>query len=397
MKRFPLAVRAVLRLWLLSALAWSIPALLESMQAIAQARQAGGSTPFDLAFLRYAPKYYAWALLTPIVWYAAGRFPLDRPEGRIRNVAIHAAAAIALAALHLALSAFNYYAFWNDGGESLASVVSWYYANVFAFELLVYPVIIGAYHLIHYQRTTREQELEAARLEASLMQARFDALQSRLHPHFLFNSLNALIGLLRTDRNAEAIRAIGELGHLLRDALNDEQGQERTLEEELEWAERYLAIERLRIGPRLRVRFDVDGDALEAAVPRLLMQPLLENAVRHGIVGEPSAGEIVVSAARAGSALRIEVLDDGPGPADDARAADAGTESGVGLSTTRGRLRHLYGARGTLALGKRDEGGARVVVELPFRSVRGPGASAGTTAAAAPRQAGAALPIGGAP
>ena len=170
------------------------------------------------------------------------------------------------------------------------------------------------------------------------------------------------MGLLRYDRTPEAIRAIGELGHLLRDALDESHMHERGLEEELEWAERYLAIEQLRIGTRLSIAIDVEEEVLEAAVPRLLLQPLLENAVRHGIEPCATAGELRLTARRNGAALlRIEVLDDGPGP------AIGEFRKGVGLANTRARLRHLYGDRHRLTLEPREPRGARVTIELPFR------------------------------
>ena len=352
------------RLWLLSLAAWSVPAVLEAAQSLVQAHQNGVSASGWEAWLRYGGKYYFWAILTPFAWQIARRVPLNRSGHRVRALLIHAAANLTLGAVHLTLSAVYYHAFWNRQGETLGAVVRWYFGNVFAFELLAYPVVVGAYHLIEYHRTVRRQELAAARLEASLAEARFDALQSRLHPHFLFNALNALVGLLRYDRNLEAIRAIGELGHLLRDALDDTQGQERSLEEELEWAERYVAIEQLRIGPRLSIALDVEDQVLDAAVPRLLLQPLLENAVRHGIAPCASAGELRLSARREpGPLLRIEVLDDGPGP------VDGGSGQGVGLSNTRARLRHLYGDVQALSLRRREPRGACLTIDLPFRSL----------------------------
>ena len=350
------------RLWLLSFAAWSVPAVLEAAQALVQAHQTGATASWWGAWLRYGPKYYLWAALTPLAWQVARRVPLRWSGADVRPLLVHAAANLALSAVHLTLTATYYHGVWNARAEPFDEVLGWYFANVFAFELLAYPVIVGAYHLTEYPRTVREQELAAARLESSLAEARFEALQSRLHPHFLFNALNALLGLLRYDRNAEAIRAIGELGHLLRDALDDTQGQERSLEEELEWAERYLAIERLRIGPRLSIAMDIDRDVLDAAVPRLLLQPLLENAVRHGIEPCATAGEVRVSARRAQEqVLRIEVLDDGPGPVE--RAG----RHGVGLGNTRARLRHLHGDRQALSLRRRAPRGACLTVDLPFR------------------------------
>lgn len=355
-------MKPLARLWLLSFAAWSIPAVLEAVQAVVQAHQAGETVSWWSAWLRYGPKYYLWAALTPLAWHLARRVPLRRSGGRVRPLLVHTAANVALSAVHLTLTAAYYHAAWSTRAESFGEVVRWYFANVFAFELLAYPVIVGAYYLSEYHRTVRAQELATARLESSLAEARFEALQSRVHPHFLFNALNALVGLLRYDRNAEAIRAIGELGHLLRDALDDTQGQERTLEEELEWAERYLAIEQLRIGPRLSIAMDVEDDALAAAVPRLLLQPLLENAVRHGVEPCAAAGELRISARREQNhLLRIEILDDGPGP------VEGHPSGGVGLSNTRARLRHLYGDQQALTLRGREPRGARLTVDLPFR------------------------------
>jgi LytS/YehU family sensor histidine kinase len=236
-------------------------------------------------------------------------------------------------------------------------------------NLAVYWVSVSLASAWRLRRRAAERERKALELTASLSQAKLEALRLQLQPHFLFNTLNAIATLVHKDANA-ADEMITNLADLLRLVLAASQA-EVPLRSELELVDRYLAIEHVRLGERLRVERAIAPEALEAAVPPLMLQTLVENAVRHGIEPRRAPGTIAIRAERIGDRLRLIVGDDGVG----LPAADARTERrGVGLANTGARLRELYGDVGRLALLAPPEGGARVEIELPWR-VLGPATS----------------------
>ncbi|HYE58440.1 MAG TPA: histidine kinase, partial [Rhodothermales bacterium] len=202
----------------------------------------------------------------------------------------------------------------------------------------------------------------AGTLEAQLAQAALASLRAQLQPHFLFNTLNAISTLLG-ERPVEARRALAELAELLRETLTRGETVETTLEEELDWIERYLELQSLRYGDRLRVEIEVTPGVLAALVPTMLLQPLVENALQHGITARRGTGRLRIAADRSGQALRLVVEDDGPGP-----VLEEERREGVGLSNTRRRLHVLYGEAGRLELCPAEGGGTASVVELPFHT-----------------------------
>ena len=245
-----------------------------------------------------------------------------------------------------------------------------------AFVLLVYAAIVGAAHALDLYRRYRERELRASQLETQLARAQLDALKHQLHPHFLFNTLNTISALMHRDVEA-ADRVVTRLGDLLRTSLQ-QAGQEVALRQELDFLARYVEIQQTRFQDRLTVEMDIDPDALDALVPSLVLQPLVENAIRHGIEPRPGPGRVTVRAAREegarGARLSLVVADDGPGlpPArglnrDGARdgARDSGG-CGIGLKNTKARLERLYGADQSVEIG---DGAPGVVVrlDLPYR------------------------------
>jgi two-component sensor histidine kinase len=235
----------------------------------------------------------------------------------------------------------------------------------------------------HYRALQAERE-RALRAEALAHEARLRALRYQLNPHFLFNTLNAISTLVVERRTGEATRMLARLSDFLRLTLESGDAQEVPLDDELEFALRYLEIERVRFGERLTVRVEVEPEARSALVPAMLLQPLVENAVKHAVAPREGGGTIALEARRAGGVLRLVVADDGPGLAGDAHADGRG----IGLANTRERLRQLYGAAHRLTLEPAPAGGLRVVVELPLRGAPGrrpaePAAAAGAAAAAA--------------
>jgi len=228
--------------------------------------------------------------------------------------------------------------------------------------VLIYWALVGVCQAIDFYRKYRERALRASQLEARLAQAQLQLLKMQLHPHFLFNTLNAISALIHQDAEV-ADRMLARLGDLLRLTLQKEGVQEVSLREELEFLDAYLEIEQVRFGPRLTVARQIDPDVLEARVPYLILQPLVENAIRHGILCNGLRGRIEDRARRREDALRLEVSDNGPG----LREGNGPLREGIGLANTRARLRQLYGDAHGFALGRAALGGLLVAIDLPFR------------------------------
>ena len=323
-----------------------------------------------------------WGAATPGIIWLAGRLPFER-RGWIRRALVHGVIAMLfILALNIVGPTLPWLAL---GRPSAYSQVLRYglteFVRAFHLALIVYAFILGAGHYLRTLDVRRREQLRAERLRADLASAQLRALTLQLQPHFLFNALNAVGALIVTERNREAFEVVGRLGDLLRALLAIERREEVALREELELAEAYVGIEQARLGERLRVTWDIAADVASAQVPPMLLQPLVENAIRHGVARSPSAGSLTIGAVRDGGHLVLDVRDDGPGPAEAAPDA-AGRSSGVGLETTRRRLAHLYGDDHALAL-SREAGWTRVRVELPFhvRANATPASSGGAEAA----------------
>jgi sensor histidine kinase YesM len=209
-------------------------------------------------------------------------------------------------------------------------------------------------------------ELRASQLETQVAQARLGALKAQLQPHFLFNTLNAIVVLVRQQKGQQAEETLARFSDLLRAVLADMDAQEVTLARELEYLRLYLSIEQLRFSDRLRVDFDVDSELLDAAVPHMALQPIVENAIRHGIGARASSGVIGIRAQRVVDHLHVSVRDDGPG----FREKCASIGLGLGLANTRARLKQLYGAEAELKTESPADGGAVVTLVLPFRETK---------------------------
>jgi signal transduction histidine kinase len=228
-------------------------------------------------------------------------------------------------------------------------------------NVLVYVAIVGLTYAIWYYEHFRDREILAAQLGAQLTQARLDALRAQLNPHFLFNAMNSIAMLVRSSHNGEAVRMLAGLSDLLRWALDDSLPQQIPLSRELEFIDRYLSIEQVRFQNRLRVAKDIDERALPMLVPTLLLQPLVENAVRHGIGQRRSAGELRIAARVDRDELTIEIRDDGPGLTQTSRSRASG---GVGLRNTEARLAAVYGDAWSLDFTTPPTGGTLVTVRI---------------------------------
>lgn len=299
-----------------------------------------------------------WALLTPAALWISNRIQLT-PERLFRSLALHFLVGIGFVLVSTVLE------------RGVARLVAVGAAQPFArsllyrfdSRLLAYLLIVTLAQVGRYLLLFREREQQAAALATQLARAELQVLKMQLQPHFLFNALNSISELVHRDPRS-ADRLIARLGHLLRLSLDQAAGHQMVpLRQELEFLKAYLEIEQTRFRDRLSVELDVEPDVLDAAVPTLLLQPLVENAIRHGVAPRPAGGCVTFHAVRQGDRLAIEVRDDGPG----FPASPAGFAEGLGIRNTRERLRQLFGESHGLRFENPPGGGARVAMELPFR------------------------------
>lgn len=303
-----------------------------------------------------------WAPATPLIARLARQFPLV--PWRWRSFAVHAVAAIALSTADIAWStwlALRVRPFDTRSYTQFAPGFAWSFATQIFLELFIYLGIVMSLAMLDFHARSRERALRAAELERELARARLEALSAQLQPHFLFNALHTVSGLIRGNEPKSAIGTIAGLSDILRYALDESGGSEAALEAELETTKRYLEIQKLRYGDRLRVEIDASPETLGAAVPRLLLQPLVENAIRHGAAADAGSPWLALRATREGDRLRIEVLNG----ASEAASGNGGL--GIGLSNTRARLEQLFGASFAMSA-RRMNSRFEVIVELPWRT-----------------------------
>ena len=322
----------------------------------------------DRALLWEGVRWLVWAPLYPLILWLIERIPIQRRQ-RVRPLLAHAGLSVLVSLLHLALFASVYWvalnvlyaAPWEDPLKKVIKVFSAEVPVIFRIiftldfhvGIIVYWVILSLVLTFNYYRRT-------ALLETQLAQAQLQALKMQLQPHFLFNTLTAIAELMHIDVE-KADRMITRLSELLRLTLQHVGTQQVPLSRELDFLQRYLEIEKIRFGDRLSVILDVQNDALNTNVPTLLLQPLVENAVRHGVAPRVGPGTIRIGAARHNGHLRLTVQDDGPGIKDD---PDHRSDSGIGLANTRARLEQLYGGRHTFTLRNLETGGLSVEITI---------------------------------
>jgi signal transduction histidine kinase len=306
----------------------------------------------------------AWALLTPAALALGRRVPLWGPRwyrGFPAHVALGLAFSLAQLVLHTLMDQVLLHGI--TGSREIATAFTHYFARKFHFGVLAYLAIVAVDRAVAFYR---DRELRASRLEARLARAQLQALRTQLQPHFLFNTLNSISALMQHDVQA-ASRMVATLGDLLRASLAADGAQFAPLREELEIVGRYLEIERIRFGDRLAVEVTVDPEALGASVPAFILQPLVENSVRHGVARRRGPGRVEIRAERRDGVLELRVRDDGPGlPGDWQDRAGVG----VGLANTRARLDCLYGAGHSLELRSAPAGGVEVTISFPYRTSR---------------------------
>ena len=346
---------------------FTILALLSSLGTYASTHGNGHTVPWGPLLRQEFKDWYACGLLALAVLWFAGKNRLE-PGHVKRWVLVHFAAAILLSLIYAFSTA------WLVAGErsvmhpteilTFSYLIKKMAIEYAVLNLIIYwLVVFGHAGWLYYQRF-RERELETAQLQRELVEARLEALRMQLNPHFLFNTLHAISALIHEQPDA-ADRVVARLSELLRLSLDASKPQEVVLTEELAFLEGYLEIEQIRFGERLQITREIEAQTRPALVPFLLLQPLVENAIRHGIEPRDESGRLAICARRLNGKLEVRISDDGPGlPAPGTKPV----REGIGLSNTRSRLQHLYGSDFTFELADLPQGGLEARILLPFRT-----------------------------
>lgn len=341
--------------------AWLGIALFDASQTVFVMRAAGMHHAWATLFFVRLISWLIWTLATPCVYALMRRFPLS--ARRALPWLIHGTACIAIGALTATWIALLESTLdpWlaPHGPPAFAEVWKNNFLGNLLGDLILYSGILALRAILDARERLARQEADSARLNAMLAQAQLAALRLQLEPHFMFNSLNAITGLVREGRNDEAVAMIASMSDLLRRVTDRSERQLVALEEEATFLGKYLDIQTVRFADRLRCRLDIPEELKAARVPDLILQPLVENAIKHGIARQVKGGEVRVTASRDGEVLRLEVYNDGPALGED-------YQPGVGLNNAQRRLAALYGEASSLALSNLA-GGVQASISLPYR------------------------------
>jgi hypothetical protein len=357
--------------------AWTLVGLLDVAKAFMLASIRGERPPLAYLVAGHLPYWYGWAILTPLVAFLVARFPLGR-EWR-RSVPIHAAASVILGSLHLLASAVflhtiasRYRPAWFTPGTTAGRMIGQFFDTLTVVEILVYWAIVGVVAAWTYYDRSRQKEIlaerlrtEAARLQLTAADARLRALRHELEPHFLFNTLNSVAGMVRTGRGHDSLEVLVLLSELLRETMGEQRSHEISVRDEVALLRKYLEIQRIRFADRLSVEIEVDPAVEKALVPSFILQPLVENAVRHGLERHTERGCIEVTARRLDGRTELVVRDQGAPRLDRENPVSV---RGIGLTNTRERLHRLYGKAGTFELSRGEHGETTARICLPFHT-----------------------------
>ncbi|HSE18162.1 MAG TPA: histidine kinase [Pyrinomonadaceae bacterium] len=347
--------------WFLFFCVWTLLGVSFALSTYLGARQDNVQISWKRILSGYLADFYLWGMLSPLIFLLARRFELRKHFPR--NVFIHIGASVLLSGFVIsAASPLVWYLGYVNLARNPTLAILWrnnaFSAYYFHQGLTIYWTTLVVAHALYYYRGLRKGEAQTARLQAQLAQAQLQALKMQLQPHFLFNTLNSIAALLHKDVEA-ADRMIARLGDLLRLTLKSSDAQIVDFEQELEFLKCYLDIEHIRFQDRLTVELDIDRQALTAMVPNLILQPIVENAVRHGVARQTDPGHITIRARRQGERLIMTVEDNGPG----LKVKSNG--SGIGISNTRARLEQFYGSDFTFQITNSSERGASVTLDIP--------------------------------
>jgi two-component system, LytTR family, sensor kinase len=340
---------------------WTLLGVSFALSTYLGARQDNVQISWERILSGYLADFYLWGMLSPLIFLLARRCELRKHFPR--NVFVHIGASVVLSGFVIsAASPLVWYLGYVNTTRNPTLAILWrnnaFSAYYFHQGLTIYWTTLVVAHAVYYYRGLRQKEAQTARLTAQLAQAQLQALKMQIHPHFLFNTLNSIAALLHKDVEA-ADRMIARLGDFLRLTLKSSDTQTVDFEQELDFLKCYLDIEHIRFQDRLTVEFDIDPHALTAMVPNLILQPIVENAVRHGVARQTYPGHVTIRARRNGERLIVKVEDNGPG----LKAKSNG--AGIGISNTRARLEQFYGSDFSFQIANSSERGASVTLDIP--------------------------------
>jgi two-component system, LytTR family, sensor kinase len=335
----------------------------DSWQSYYLGQAVGVHLPFRRVLAANVTYWAVLAALIPAVVWLARRVRLDG-QIRIARIAVHCFAGVVFGPVHAAVSTalLAFFPWYSDLLAMFLGTVRDYIAA----DFLTYWAIVIGYYAVHYYHESQRRQRAEAQLQMTLAEARLEVLRSRMNPHFLFNTLNSISTLALRGDNDATVEMLARLSELLRVSLDERCPHEVSLARELELLDRYLAIQRVRFADRLTVCHRIGDDTHDAMVPAMILQPLAENAIRHGIDAHCGAGTVTIESERHNGTLRLRVSDSGPGFAGEG-AASIG-RLGIGLSNTRARLEQLYGAEQQIVCGRSAQGGGTVTVTIPFHT-----------------------------
>ncbi len=347
---------------------WTFIGLIFTSQVALQSQLSENPTPFWRVLSWQLASGYVWFLISPVILWLGRVFYFENGRWKI-SLPVHLVASIIVAVLQLSVDAFvlpklGYMQRYADATyfEKLKILLL---INVHL-GVAIYWAVLGSQQAIKYYRKYRERELRTSQLEARLATTRLQVLKMQLHPHFLFNTLNAISELIYRDPES-AERMISDLSDLLRMSFENLEVQEIPLKQELEFLEKYLEIELTRFHDRLKVEMNIAPDTLDASVPNMILQPLVENAIKHGIGPRSEGGKIDIAASRQNGHLELTVRDNGLGvPFGDVEHL----VEGVGISNTRRRLKHLYGEGHSFKLSNEAASGLAVDLVIPYKEAK---------------------------
>lgn len=354
MKRWQLKFAIIFGVWTALGLLWAVNAYYLRVEI-------GAPAPMSWILRRSLGEHWVWAFLTPVVFWFAERYPFSR-RGWLRVLLLHLGFFVLLSMAHVTIS--HLLNVPMAYGSRRLPDQTW----VMRFNLEFYPdlwnfwPLVCFQNLLSYYKKYRDRELRSSRLQTELARAQLEVLRAQLQPHFLFNTLNSISALMREDVEA-ADAVLVDLSHMLRASLQNNEKQVITLREELDLLEAYLRIQHKRFEDRLETHIHADPETLEAGVPTLFLQPLVENAIAHGIAPLARRGTVEVLTSRSGDRLTVRVADNG-------RGLTEGYQERIGLGNTRQRLRQLYADDHSLTIESEPDKGVIITISLPFQKIR---------------------------
>ena len=342
---------------------WSIPGVAALSYYYLNQTATAQPISWSYALVSTLPNWYFWAAFTPLIVWAGKRFKITATGWLFRILTVHIPIMLLLLLLHSLLNLLLFHVTDMPGHASMSSTLFGVHFNArLVSNVVAYWAVLGVYYGYDHYRNLRIREQQAAQLEVKLVEANLRALKMQLHPHFLFNTLNSISALVRKNENKTAIRMLAQLGDFLRLALENKGVQEIPLRHELDFLERYLDIEKIRFQERLEINVQADAEVLEAFVPNMILQPLVENAIHHGIAPQAEGGTIAIRAKKVGDHLHMVVQDNGTG----IKPPRQGKRKGVGLTNVQNRLENLYNKDAVFELNNVPEGGLRAEITIPF-------------------------------